>query len=72
MCLQAEWERVMKPSVVDAFLSYIPEKVRAVEILGILKESIIPYIIRIIPEKLVRQYCILVFVRLYKQSFVYR
>lgn len=56
MCLQAEWERVMKPSVVDAFLSYIPEKVRAVEILGILKESIIPYIIRIIPEKLVRQY----------------
>lgn len=56
MCLQAEWERVMKPSVVDAFLSYIPEKVRAVEILGILKESIIPYIIRIIPEKLVRQH----------------
>lgn len=49
---QAEWERVLKPSVVDAFLSYIPEKVRAVEILGILKESIIPYIIRIIPEKL--------------------
>ncbi|XP_022332534.2 kinetochore-associated protein 1-like [Crassostrea virginica] len=49
---QAEWERVLKPSIMDAFLSYIPEKVRAVEILGILRESIVPYIIRVVPEKL--------------------
>ncbi|XP_062607681.1 kinetochore-associated protein 1-like, partial [Saccostrea cucullata] len=49
---QSEWERILKPGVVDAFLSYIPEKVRAVEILGILKDSIIPYVIRLIPDKL--------------------
>ena len=53
MLFQAEWERVLKPSIMDAFLSYIPEKVRAVEILGILRESIVPYIIRVVPEKLV-------------------
>lgn len=43
----------MKADIVDAFLSYIPQKLRAVEILGILRDSIIPYVIRVIPQKLV-------------------